>query len=163
MDLRAIGRAVPAIVPCWGEPVVPWELFSWCFLGASNSRPLNKPTPGKCQRRWPCRGVFTCRNEKLTLSGCLQDVPLLAGEPLSPSPAAEMPSGMAAETRGMRLLLRRCPAAPRALWHGGDPFPAAPLPMGTGATRSPRGWCHFSSFLLAAPCCGATIDYFWMS
>lgn len=36
---------VPAIVPCWGEPVALWELFLWCFLGAANSRHLNKPTP----------------------------------------------------------------------------------------------------------------------
>lgn len=26
--LRAVGIAVPAIVPCWGEPVVLRELFS---------------------------------------------------------------------------------------------------------------------------------------
>lgn len=28
INLQAIGRAVPAIVPCWGEPVVLGELFS---------------------------------------------------------------------------------------------------------------------------------------
>lgn len=153
---------MPAIVPCWGEPLVLWELFLWCFLGGGNSRPLNKLTPGKRWRLWSCRGVLTCRNGTLTLSSCLQGV-LLVGEPVSLSPAAEEPWGKAVAMRGMWMLLGRCLAAPREPWHGGGPFPAALLLLGASATRSPRGWCRFSSFPLAAPCCGATIDYFWMS
>lgn len=75
---------MPAIVPCWGEPVVPWELVSWCFWGAGNSRRLNKPTSGEHWRLLPCRGVLTCQNEMLTLSSCLQDVPFWQESPSAP-------------------------------------------------------------------------------
>lgn len=98
----------------------------------------------------------------LTLSSCLQDMPLLAGEPLGPSPAAEEPLGRAVVMRGTRMLLGRCPVAPRVLRHGGGPFPAAPPLLGASTTHRPQGWCHFSSFPLAAPHCSATINYFWM-
>lgn len=144
---------VPAIVLCWGEPLAPWELFPWCFLGAASSRHLNKPTPGKHWSLWPWWGVLTCQNETLTPSSCLQDMLVLAGEPW----------GRAAAMSQMQMLLGRCLAAPQELWHGGDPCPTAPPPLGAGTTCSPRGWCRLSSFPLAAPRCSATIDYFWMS
>lgn len=53
-------------------------------------------------------------------------------------------------------------AAPQVLRHGRGPFPAALVALGSSATRSPWQWCHFSSFPLPAPHCGAAI-YFWMS
>lgn len=99
----------------------------------------------------------------ITQPGWLQDVPALAGEPLGPSSVAEEPSGQAAVMGATQMLLSRCLAAPQVLWHGAGPFPVALLPLGAGTTRSPRRWCHFSLFPLAAPHCSATIDYFWMS
>lgn len=146
MDLRAIGRVVPVIVPCWGEPVVPGELLLWCFLGADNSKPLNKATLGKGRRLWPFRGVLTCQNETLTPSSCLQDMSLLEGEPLRKGCCDEGGADAARQVPGSSVgasaRRRPLPCSPAAAGGRCDPQPLGVVSLLIVSAGRPSLRCH---------------------